>query len=103
MNFPTLRIGDWWEEEDRVLKSDFYALFSGLSNSPALLVTTSKEIRDNYSFHVIFPNRLMSKQIRYTILYVWNVSGSLFIRQSLYGFPSHPLIKYQVSVQTSKS
>ena len=103
VDFPTSGIGDWWGEEGHILISGFYVPFSALSDSPVLLVTTSKEMCDNYSFHVIFPNSLMSKQIRYTIFYVWNVSGSLFIRQSLYNSPSPPLIKYQISMQISKS
>lgn len=98
LKFSTSEIGDWWEEKGHILKSDFYALFSALSNFSVLLVTTSKEICDNYSLSVFSAKSLMSNQIRHTIFYVWNVSGSLFIRPSLYNFPSPPLIKYHVSM-----
>lgn len=87
-------VGRW----SHIFKSGFYALFSALCNFSALLVTTSKEICDHYSLHVIFAKSLMSKQIRYTIFYVWNVSGSLFIRPEPIQSSLTNLIKYYVFI-----
>lgn len=78
--------GIGWEGEGHILKSGLHALFSAFCNFSAFLVTTSKEIYDNYSSHVISAKSLISKQIRYIIFYVWNVSGSLFIRPELIQF-----------------
>lgn len=94
----TLGFGDWSGEEGHILKSGFSALFKAPWNLVVLLLITSKEVCDHYSFHVIFAKSSVSKQIRYTIFHVWNVSGSLFIRQSLCNSPSPSLIKYHISV-----